>query len=112
MAASALTPITVVTTGAAVALAAANADGNYFANNTGRTVLLVKNAGAGSVNVTVNSQRACDQGFDHDLVVAVANDSVIVAIGPFTTSRFNDGDGRVQITYSGVSSVTVAVLDQ
>jgi hypothetical protein len=63
----------------------------------------------GSINVTINSQKACDQGFDHDIVVAVPNGGERL-IGPFS-DRFADASGQVLITYSGVTSVTVAALE-
>ena len=100
-----------VITGVALAYQAANAEGNYIINTTGRVVLHVKNGGGGAISVTVDSQQACDQGYDHDVVVSVpaGEDRMI---GPLTTYRFNDEDGRVQIAYTGVSSVTVAAIDQ
>lgn len=32
-------------------------------------------------------------------------------IGPFSKNRFDDVDGKVQVTYSAVTSVTVAVVE-
>lgn len=95
-------------TGLVVTYAAAAAGGDAFVND-GRTRLRVKNAGAGSINVTINSQRACNQGFDHDEVAAVAA-AEERELGPFDTGRFNDSTGKVQLTYSGVTSVTVAAV--
>jgi len=102
---------TATSTGAAITYQAANAGGDYIVNTTGRVILHVKNGGASAINVTVNSQKLCDQGYDHDLVVSVpaGGDRMI---GPLTTTRYNDADGRVQITYSGVTGVTVAAIDQ
>lgn len=95
--------------GIAPSFAAASAGGDEFANS-GRTFLHVKNGGAGSINVTINSQKPCDQGFDHDLVVAVPNGGERV-IGPFEPGRFNNSSSRVAVSYSGVTSVTVAALE-
>ena len=96
-------------TGLAPAFAAAAAGGDTFANG-GRAILHVKNGGAGSINVTINSVKPCDQGFDHDVVVAVpaAGERII---GPFDPARFNDSSGNVSVTYSGVTTVTVAALE-
>lgn len=95
-------------TGLTPAFAAAAAGGDSFAND-GRTVLHAKNGGAGAITVTVNSQQACDQGFDHDLAVAIPAGQERM-IGPFPQSRFNDSSGLVQVTYSDVTSLTVAAL--
>lgn len=89
-------------TGAVVTLAAAAAGGDTFAND-GQTMMKVTNGGVGSINVTVNSQRTCDQGSDHDIVVAVGA-GVTKDIGPFDPYRFG---GMLLVTYSGVTSVSV-----
>jgi len=90
---------------------AAAGGGDEFAND-GRVILHVKNGGGGSVDVTVTSQRT-----DGDPIGTTSDDSVTSVpngedrfIGPFLPAAFNDADGLVQVGYSGVTSVTVAVL--
>ncbi len=95
-------------TGVTPSFAAADVAGDKFANN-GRQFLVVRNGGAASITVTINSQKKCDQGFDHDLTVDVAAGAE-KWIGPFDPNRFNDGDGNVEVAYSAVDSVTVAAL--
>jgi len=91
---------------------AATSGGDDFVND-GSVVLHVKNGGGGSITVTANSQRNCDQGFDHDLAVSVPAGEERM-IGPFSTRRFNVETGadkdKVKITYSGITSVTVAAI--
>lgn len=87
---------------------AAGAGGDTF-SNTGRESLYVKNGSGASITVTINSLLNCDQGFDHDFVVTVAA-GVDKVIGPFATNRFNDGGGLVGVTYSAVTTVTVAAV--
>ncbi len=108
---AAITKSTAVLTGAALAYQAAQAGGDYIQNDTGRVVLHAKNGSGSAITVTVASQRPCDQGSTHNLVVSVpaGGDRMI---GPLPTARFNDEDGRVQITYSGVTSLTVAAINQ
>ncbi|UCD57872.1 MAG: hypothetical protein JSV16_01815, partial [Candidatus Hydrogenedentota bacterium] len=60
--------------------------------------------------VTVDSQTACSQGYDHNAVVSVPASGEKM-IGPFPKDRFNDTAGKVQIAYSGVTSVTVAAIE-
>lgn len=107
MAESLLTVQQIVLAGTVISAEAANVDGNYFVND-GRTWLRVINGSAGSINVTINSQTLCDQGFDHDQVVAVGA-GVTKEIGPFETKRFNL-NGYVHVTYSAVTSITVAAI--
>lgn len=87
---------------------AAAGGGDQFTND-GRTQFHVKNGSGSSINVTVNSIAACSQGFDHDLVVAVPAGGERM-IGPFEPARFNDSNGLVSVTYSAVTTVTVAPL--
>lgn len=93
------------TAGADPAFVAASAGGDEFAND-GKTYLEVQNTSAGAINVTINSQKVCDQGVDHDQVVAVAAGARRI-IGPFPTDRWNDSNGRVQVTYSAAAGVNV-----
>lgn len=87
----------------------ADAAGDSFVNS-GRTFLIVRNGGTAAINVTVNSQKPCNYGFDHDVVVSVAAGAE-EWIGPFPKERFNDSNGRVQVSYSDVTSVTVAAVE-
>lgn len=105
---STLTVQIITLTGVTPSLAAATAGGDQWAN-TGREFLHVKNDGAASINVTVNSQKACNQGFDHDVVIAVPAGEQR-QIGPFSKERFNDDDGYALVTYSDVTSLTIGVV--
>lgn len=103
-----LTIQTIATTGLAPTYAAAAAGGDAFLND-GATYFHVKNGSGASINVTVNSVTACDQGFDHDQVVAVpaAGERIL---GPFPSQRWNDASSNVNMSYSAVTSVTVAAV--
>jgi hypothetical protein len=105
-----LTAAVVAETGTVESLASAAGGGDEFIN-TGGQFFIVVNGSGGSINVTFDSPNADNFGFTgstNDLVVAVAN-GARTAIGPFRTDRFNDANGKVQVSYSGVSSVTVGV---
>lgn len=104
-----LTVQTITQAGVSPSLTAAAAGGDEFANG-GRTYFHINNASAGSVTVTVDSVRPCDQGADHNLTVAVPASEQRL-IGPFDPRRFNQaGTGRVAVTYSAVTSVTVGAF--
>jgi hypothetical protein len=98
----------VVLAGLTPSYGAAAAGGDEFVNS-GREFIHVKNAHTSPQTVTVNSQAACSQGFDHDIAVAIPASEERM-IGPFPKDRFDDAGGKVQITYSGVTALTVAAV--
>jgi hypothetical protein len=106
---AALTVQKAVLTGVAPTFVAAAGGGDTFVND-GETYLEVKNAGGSGITVTVSAQSACNQGTLHDSVTTVPATTGDRVIGPFNTTRFNNSAGSCSITYSGVTSVTVAVV--
>lgn len=91
--------------GTAVTYAAAAAGGDTF-GRTAAGVLRVKNGSASSVTVTVVTPGNTKYGqADPDVPVAVAAGAE-VAIGPFSDALAVDG--VISVTYSAVTSVTVA----
>lgn len=109
MAATELTAQQCTPLGLEVTFTAANADGNYFINN-GRMVLRIKNGDTASINVIIQSPVPCDQGYTHNVIVTI-DAGKEKDIGPFRTTRFNDENGKVNITYSGVTNVMVALIE-
>lgn len=92
-------------------LTAAAAGGDQY-RNSGREMLVVANGGGGAVTVTYVQQRACNQGFGsptHDVAQTVAAGAT-EWFPPVSPTYFNDDDGFVQITYSGVTDVTVGIV--
>lgn len=104
-----LTPQVVVLTGITPALVAAEAGGDEFVNS-GRDFIHIKNTNAAAMDVTVDSQVDCNQGEDHDAMVTVPATNGEKFIGPFPKDRFNDTAGKVQITYSAVTDVTIGIV--
>lgn len=94
--------------GVVVSTAAAAALGDEFAN-TGKEILEVTNGSGGALTVTVTAQKACSHGTLHNGGGSVAAGAT-KRFGPFPRDRFNDINGKVQVTYSGVTSLTVAVI--
>lgn len=94
--------------GANITFVAANADGNFFINN-GRTFLWVKNGSGAGITVTVAAPGPCDQTFTHPTnpVVPAGGER---DIGSFLVARFSNASGNVDVTYSAVTSVTVAAV--
>jgi hypothetical protein len=75
--------------------------------NDGRTFLHVKNTNAATRDVTIDSTKLCDQGFDHNQVVTIPATTGDVMIGPFPTARFGT---TVTVTYSAVTNLTIAAF--
>ena len=74
-----------------------------------RNFLHVKNGGGSGITVTVTATLQCSQGSVHSIsAVSVANASEKM-FGPIT-NKFADTSGLAQITYSGVTSVTVGAF--
>lgn len=109
MAILAVQPIT--TTGLTPSFASAAGGGDSFQSGGGEHVEVV-NGGGGSINVTIAAQQACNtfgvSNAAHDIVVAVgAGVRKKIKVPPY---GYVDANGRVQLTYSGVTSVTVGVF--
>lgn len=98
----------IVRAGLSPAYASAAGGGDSFAN-TGKEFLHVKNDDASSKTVTIVTQSTVDGLSVSDRTVTVpAGESRM--IGPFQTAIYNDDNSRVNVTYSAVTSVTVAVF--
>lgn len=102
-------------TGLNLSTTSADVAGDEF-TNTGRELLYVSNGGGSSITVTVTAQQTNvqKQGFgsltvsDTTVTIPAGEDRFI---GPFPVQRFSDSAGRVQVSYSDVTSVVVGVID-
>lgn len=97
------------TQGEGIAFAAADVAGDVVAHAS-RQKVLVNNGSAGSINVTVTSEVASNPPVGPaDLVVAVPAGEV--GIIDISDRNFKDSvSGNVALSYSAVTSVTVAVV--
>lgn len=92
--------------GVTLSPASAGGSGDVFDNQDGDSFLYVNNGSGSSIDVTFTGQ-AGPSGFTvSDVVVAVANGAEKL-IGPFPPRYFNDANGRVAVSYSDNTSVTV-----
>lgn len=103
---------TISRTGTSPTYASAAGGGDQFQND-GSARLHVKNGGGSPITVTIDSPNTCSFGASassaHDYVTSVPAGGEKF-IGPFSADQFNDPNGMVQISYSAVTSVTVAVI--
>lgn len=109
MAATEITRQSITRTGPnPISTASANADGNYWTND-GVEYLYVVNGGGSACVITLDIQKTVDGQSVTDPTVSVAGSNTSI-IGPFTTSVYNDTNNRMNVSYSQVTSVSVAVL--
>lgn len=82
--------------------------------NSGSEILVVRNGDASGKTVTIDSPGTCNFGAAanaaHDVTAFNIPAGQIGIFGPFPMDRFNDANGRVQISYSAVTSVQVTVI--
>ena len=103
----------VVLTGLETALTAAAGGGDTFVGGD-HTMFYVVNGSGGDITVTFNDPNSTGpagaSAFNADVAVVVTAGERRM-IGPFPHGRFRDpSDGLVHVTYSGVTSLTVAVV--
>lgn len=103
-----LTVQRVVLAGLNPTFAAAGSAGDLLPND-GRTILVVKNGGTASINVTPANLKLCERQVDHDVAVAVPAGEERW-LGSFKKIWFDNSSGQVAVAYSGTVSVTVAAI--
>lgn len=99
-----------VLAGTTITYGACAGGGDQF-TNTGKEFILIKNGDASPHTITVASPTQCSQGSTHNVAVVVSAGAEL-SIGPFASARFNDINGFAQLTYSAVTSVTIAIVSQ
>ena len=76
--------------------------------NAGRLLLHVKNTDASAHTITVKTQKNCEQGHSHDVVVSVPATGERM-IGGLLMSEFNDVNGDILIAWSAGSDTFMTV---
>lgn len=112
MARTAITPQKATSVGPTIAFEPANVDGNRFTPARGRA-LHVRNGSGSSITVTVPTPATTADG------LAIADRTVTVAAGALavfgpgsSAGVYGQVDGSINVDYSAVTTVTVAVIDQ
>lgn len=109
MAAVLLDPLTTQRSGTAIVFETPDVtDGVEFVNKSKKQILLVKNASAAPINVTIDITKTLDGMTLTDRVIAVAAGAQ-VAIGPFP-DIYMQSDGYVRAKFSAVADVSAAVI--
>lgn len=110
-----LTAQTYDESGTDLTMAAAASGGDQFAN-TGKEELVIVNNDTASKTVTITAQNTSFEDNEYGNAVK-QNQSVTVSasggvakMGPFPRRAFNDSNNNVQVTYSAVTSLEIAVV--
>ena len=89
--------------------------GGDVVSNDGTIFLQLKNGSGGEITVTITAQTtSVDSSLYGDLTKSNAVKAMAAStelfIGPFAPIAYNNSDAQIAITYSGVSSLTIAAL--
>ena len=102
--------------GVATGDTSANSGGDEFVNTGNEVIIAVNSHGSDNdINITITAQTT---SFTDPVLgtltkanqVVACNEGVTKMIGPFPPAAFNDSNGKVQITYSAVTSLKVGVV--
>jgi hypothetical protein len=103
-----INPVAASTAGVALTYAAATVGGDSLVTGTySRVALLVRNASGSSITLTLAGAVPCSQGSLHSSVYTCAVGDTEIRI---PASTINTTTGAVAITYSAVTSITVAAV--
>jgi hypothetical protein len=89
-------------------MGAASADGNTFPN-TGKELVVIKNASVAPITLTVDVVAKVDDMTVADRTVTLGAGETHY-LGPWPKAVYNDDNGNVKLTYSGVVTLTLAVI--
>lgn len=104
-----LTVQSISRTGLSPSYGAAAGGGDEFVN-TGIQFFHAKNGSGGDIVVTFETPNSVDTNLaiaDRTVTVTAGEERII---GPFPVANYNDANGKVQVTYDGVTSLTVGVF--
>ena len=109
-----LTVQQITETGAAATYVAATAEGDT-ADNNGNMFLHIKNGSGGAITVTITAlTTTVESGIYGELrksnSAAVIDAGAEAFVGGFAPAAFNDGNAEIAITYTAVTSLTIAAL--
>ena len=91
-------------------LTAGGAGGDEFVN-TGKELLLVlhTNSGGSTVTLTIGAEKTVDGLTVPDKTIDIAAGKTAL-LGPWPTDVYNDGDGKVQLSWSDETDIEAAVV--
>ena len=100
--------------GTTLTFASCAGGGDVVDNTDGKTELIIVNGSGGALTVTVAAQVTTintPQGnYEMTNKAKSVGAGATVIMGPFEPGLFNNSSGQLAITYSGVSSLTIAAV--
>jgi hypothetical protein len=85
---------------------ASAASGGDAVPNDGVTMVRFVNTSS-QITATISSKETCSQGSTHNVEVVIPATTGDVVVGPFEKTRFDNESEQFEITYSGVTGLTV-----
>ena len=107
--ATALTVQEIIRSGLTPSFASAGSAGNTFPND-GHTFVEIKNTSGSASVASVDIPGTVDGQAVTDLAVSVPATTGDKMFGPFPPNIYNQSDGTVSLTFSHVTSLTIAAL--
>lgn len=105
-----LTVAAAARSGLTLAQVAAAAGGDKMPN-TGKEILVITNASVGAITLSFPfAARAAVDGVAPAAKTAVVGAGATVIAGPFPPEQYNNASEQVDITYSGVTTLTVQAV--
>ncbi|MBS3927087.1 MAG: hypothetical protein KGZ65_00080 [Sphingomonadales bacterium] len=80
----------------------------YLVPNDGKTILHIKKSGATDCTVTIATPNTVDGLAVGDLTVTVPATTGDKHIGPFPREIYNNADGKIAVTFSNITGLTMA----
>ena len=104
-----IAPQTVAASGTAVTTVAATGTGDTISNASGAEFVVTNGSGA-SITVTFAGAVPCSQGVTHAQLEQVTVAAGATEYIPVPSAAVNPSSGNASVTYSAVTSVTVAAV--
>ncbi len=82
----------------------------YLVPNDGETYLHIKKSGASDCTVTVATPNTVDGLAVTDLTVTVVASTGDKKIGPFPRETYNNADGKIAVTFSNITGLTMGAF--
>lgn len=83
-------------------------NGDEFQND-GNTIIIVVNNSGTSKTLTFKAQNTCNQDAYNDIIATIASGERST-IGTFSKEFYNNDNGRVEIEYSDITDIRIAVI--
>lgn len=84
-------------------------NGNKVLLPTDGVILVFSNPGATSTTITATDQYTNEQGYSTNASIYVHGGQTVYA-GPWKRTRWSDGNGYLQLSYTGLTTTTLTVV--